>query len=532
VNAPSSPSNALTEGLFQVEHQLLLRAIVNNPSEGVIITDAVGVPLYMSPSSRKFYGPEIKNNTQQEMDQYYHVYFPDTRTRIPLEELPHSRVLRGEECPTADIFVRASHLPEGQHIRTSVRPVRDEGGTLLGTVIFLRDITQERQAEAEQRRVEQRFRAMVEAVQEGIWMIDETGHTTYVNLYMAQMLGYTVDEMQGRSVLDFHPKANHDQVRGGLESERAGQAGVHDTALLHKEGREVWTQMSSKPMFDEVGRYIGSLAAVTNITHRRETEQQVRRLNEDLEQRITERTAQLEFSNRELESFAYSVAHDLRAPLRSISSFTLALADDCADQLDATGLDYLQRIRAASKRMSELIDGILSLSRVTRGELQRADVNLTTMARSIIEQLQRLQPRRAVSVRIQEELMGQGDAQLLRSVMENLLGNAWKFTRERSLVEIEFGVVPGGAAERVYFIRDNGAGFDMEYQAKLFGVFQRLHTQQEFEGTGIGLATVQRIIQRHGGRVWAEGRVGRGATFFFTLHAPQSGSFPRIKMEK
>jgi light-regulated signal transduction histidine kinase (bacteriophytochrome) len=295
---------------------------------------------------------------------------------------------------------------------------------------------------------------------------------------------------------------------------------VHDRRLRHKGGRIVWVLISSNPMRDEEGHFVGVLGTVTDITQRREAEQQVLELNETLERRIAERTAQLEFSNRELEAFAYSVAHDLRAPLRSISNFTLALTEDCAAQLDAMGQDYLQRIRGASLRMSELIDGILSLSRVSRTELQSMDINLSALARSISEQLQRWQPERTARFSLQEGLVDQGDPNLLRSVLENLLGNAWKFTRERAVAEIAFGVLPEARPQRVYFVRDNGAGFDMEYQAKLFGVFQRLHTQQEFEGTGVGLATVQRILRRHGGRVWGEGHVGQGATFFFTLHDP------------
>jgi light-regulated signal transduction histidine kinase (bacteriophytochrome) len=214
------------------------------------------------------------------------------------------------------------------------------------------------------------------------------------------------------------------------------------------------------------------------------------------------------------------VAHDLRTPLRSISNFTLALTEDCADKLDATGLDYLQRIRAASRRMAELIDGILSLSRVNRTEFIETDVDLSALAHSIREQLQRWQPQRNVRFHIQEGLVDRGDAQLLGAVLENLLGNAWKFSRDREVAEIEFGTLARQEGPRVYFVRDNGEGFDMEYQKKLFGVFQRLHTQQEFEGNGVGLATVQRIILRHRGHVWGEGRVGQGATFYFTLHAP------------
>jgi light-regulated signal transduction histidine kinase (bacteriophytochrome) len=272
------------------------------------------------------------------------------------------------------------------------------------------------------------------------------------------------------------------------------------------------------PVQGERGQYLGSLAMVTDISQRRETEEQVRRLNTELEQRISERTAQLEFSNRELEAFADSVAHDLRTPLRSISHFTHALVEDCSSALDATGRDYVQRIRASSQRMAELIDGILALSRVNSAEFVETEVHLSGLAHAVVEQLQRWAPERTVRFQVRDGLVDQGDEQLLRLVLENLMGNAWKFTREKPVAEIEFGTLPESGTGRVYFVRDNGAGFDMEYQKKLFGVFQRLHTQQEFEGNGVGLATVQRIIRRHGGRVWGEGRVGEGATFYFTLH--------------
>ena len=223
-----------------------------------------------------------------------------------------------------------------------------------------------------------------------------------------------------------------------------------------------------------------------------------------------------EAANRELEAFSYSVAHDLRAPLRSIDGFSPALLEDCADKLDEEGKVYLGYVRESAQQMAQLIDDLLSLSRVTRAELRRSPIDLAAIARTVLAHLQRNQPDRTVELVIAEEMPAVGDPDLLRIVLENLLGNAWKFTGKCSRARIEFGQMAqaGGA---VYFVRDNGAGFDMAYADKLFGVFQRLHSASEFEGTGIGLSIVQRIIRRHGGRVWAEGEVGRGATFYFTL---------------
>ena len=226
---------------------------------------------------------------------------------------------------------------------------------------------------------------------------------------------------------------------------------------------------------------------------------------------------QLELANKELEAFSYSVSHDLRAPLRSMDGFSQALLEDYADKVDAEGKDYLHRIRGAAQRMADLIEALLALSRVTRSEVHRAPLDLSALAGAIAAELQQREPGRQAEWVIQGGLATEGDARLLRAVLENLLGNAWKFTAARAPALIEFGVWAGSDGWPTYFVRDNGAGFDMAYEDKLFGAFQRLHTQAEYAGTGIGLATVQRIIHRHGGRVWAEGAPGKGATFYFTL---------------
>ncbi|HYO52833.1 PAS domain S-box protein [Archangium sp.] len=524
MTAPSTsnpPSDELAESLFQVQHHALLRAILDNSSEGLFIVDAKGDQLYANDQARRLLGIGLTDSSPDAWSERYGVFYPDTRTPCPSERIPLYRALHGEETPEEDFFIRNSAIPDGRHIRASARPVHDSQGNFLGAIVSMRDTHGQRQAEADQRRTERNYRRIVESAQEGIWTIDAESRTTYVNRYLAQMLGYTADEMIGRDLLDFIAPEDRAFTLEHVERQRHGPpAVIQDFKFARKNGTLIWTLVATSAIHDESGDYIGAMAMITDISQRRAAEEQVRRLNEELERRIAERTAQLEFSNRELEAFAYSVAHDLRAPLRSISNFTLALAEDCADRLDDIGLDYLKRIRASSQRMSELIDGILALSRVNRTEFVETECNLSALARSIAEQLQRWQPERTVRFHFQDGLVDRGDSQLLRLVLENLLSNAWKFTRERPVAEIEFGTLPGNGTGRVYFVRDNGAGFDMEYQQKLFGVFQRLHTQQEFEGNGVGLATVQRIIRRHGGRAWGEGRVGQGATFYFTLHEP------------
>lgn len=231
---------------------------------------------------------------------------------------------------------------------------------------------------------------------------------------------------------------------------------------------------------------------------------------------LTHRTAELEGANKELAAFSYSVSHDLRAPLQSIDGFSQALAEDCADKIDALGLDYITRVRAATRRMAELIDDLLTLSHVSRGERKNEQVDLSALAREIVAGLRQRDPGRDVSFVVAPGASAKGDSRLLRVVLENLLANAWKFTAKHAGARIEFGFFTR-EGKRAFFVKDDGAGFDMAYAGKLFGPFQRLHSMTEFEGSGIGLATVQRIIHRHGGEVWAEGEVEQGATISFTL---------------
>jgi light-regulated signal transduction histidine kinase (bacteriophytochrome) len=226
-------------------------------------------------------------------------------------------------------------------------------------------------------------------------------------------------------------------------------------------------------------------------------------------------------ANRELEAFSYSVSHDLRAPLQSIDGFSLALLEDYQNLLDDRGNDYLRRVRNATQRMANLIDDLLKLSRLTRGELNLAIVDLTSLARAVAAELQKSQPERQVFFHIAEELTATADPNLLKVVLDNLLGNAWKFTGKSEKATIEFGVAEV-EGRTTYFVKDNGSGFDMNFADKLFVTFQRLHLEREFPGTGIGLSLVQRIVRRHDGEVWAEGQVGRGATFYFTLNTPHA----------
>jgi signal transduction histidine kinase len=373
----------------------------------------------------------------------------------------------------------------------------------------------------------QLLRSILTTISEGILIADARGTLLYSSPYASQLFGASglaAAPAQGSTLGLFHPDEQTPLPADRLPLWQAlkGEEVRGVDAFIRNEnvpqGRHI--RCDGIPLRDEQGLVIGAMSLVKDLDKVRRSEEVARRKHaEELDQRIAERASQLASANRELEDFTYSVAHDLRAPLRAILNFTDALMEDCAGSLDATGLDYVRRIRGRSQRMSALIDGILTLSRIHRTALQPTQCDLSALARTVSEQLQAQSPGRTVRFALQEGLVDQGDPQLLRSVLESLLGNAWKFTRDRSVAEIEFGAKqePGG---RTYFVKDNGAGFEMAYQHKLFGVFQRLHSQAEFEGNGVGLAIAQRIIRRHGGRIWGEGQPGQGACFFFTLSEP------------
>jgi signal transduction histidine kinase len=261
------------------------------------------------------------------------------------------------------------------------------------------------------------------------------------------------------------------------------------------------------------------------VAERRRAEEEILRLNAELETRVKERTAQLEYTNGELEAFCYSVSHDLRAPLRSIDGFSQALLEDFPKNVPEEAQRYLGRIRASTQRMGQLIEDLLNLSRVSRTGLQRRDLDLGELARQVAEELQQREPQRKVEVSIWEGLQANADPRLLRAALENLVGNAWKFTSRAAQARIEIGALRDGD-HVTFFVRDNGAGFDMAYASKLFGAFQRLHAAGEFQGTGIGLATVQRIVHRHGGRIWADAKPEKGAVFFFTLAPGEAQTEP------
>ena len=389
-----------------------------------------------------------------------------------------------------------------------ITAVRDDRGALVGFAKVTRDLTERRRTEQSLRASEERFRILAVTANDAILSADRQGNITYLNPGAERVFGYSAEEATGRPLTTLMPERFRDAHQAGLERYLAtGEARVIgktvELAGRRKDGTEFPLELSLASW--KHGADVAFTAIIRDITSRKQGEEQLRRY-----------AAQLEAANQELEAFSYSVSHDLRAPLRSLDGFSQALLEDYADRLDDTGRDFLQRVRAGSQRMAGLIDDLLGLSSVTRSELQMDEVNLSVLAAAAVVDLQKSDPERHVTFAIAPDLVARADVGLMRIVLQNLLGNAWKFTGKRPGAHVEFGVTAHDG-RRAYFVRDDGAGFDMAYADKLFGAFQRLHGTTEFPGSGIGLATVQRIIRRHGGQVWAEGAPDRGATFYFTL---------------
>ena len=364
-----------------------------------------------------------------------------------------------------------------------------------------------------------KFSLAIEHSQVSVLITDAKGVIEYVNPKFIENSGYSFEEVVGRTPAILKSRQVPEAVYADLwKTVLSGRDWQGELLNLRKDGQLYWENSYISPLKDDNGRITHFVAIKEDITQRKRAEESTAHLNAELERRVAERTRQLTSSNRELEAFSYSISHDLRAPLRGINGFASLMAENCKGCGKSESLGFMARIQRASVRMGNLIDDMLDLSRVARSEIRIEPVNLSGMARSICEDMACAEPDRLVQVDVQDGLSVNGDANLLQTVLENLLGNAWKFSSKRDTARIVFGCneVDG---EGQYFVRDNGAGFDMKYAGKLFGTFQRLHGPQEFEGNGIGLAMVRRIITMHGGRTWAESVPNEGATFYFTLGA-------------
>ena len=475
----------------------LLAAIVESANDSIVSATLDHVITSWNAAAERMYGytaPEIIGRS--------------TSLLIPPEMAPElmsvfERVRQGEGIENFEIRLRRK---DGSIIEVLLTdsPIRDASGAVVGISAITRDLT-------ERNRTHARFLALLEAAPDATVCVDSGGQIVLVNAQAERLFGYAREELAGQPVEILVPdaiKAAHPALRAGYATDpRPRQVGAGlDLSGRRRDGTTFPAEISLSAIDTDQGILVS--AAVRDVTEQRQARDDLRRINQNLE------------------SFSYSLAHDLRTPLRSLAGFSAALIEDYADTLGENGRAYAQRIEAASEHMGRILDDLLNLSRLSGAKISLRPVDLGAEAAAIAAELQRQDPGRLVCFTIQQPAWALADLVLIREVLHNLLGNAWKFTSGRASASIEFGMTPATDASACYYVRDNGAGFNPAYTHKLFQPFQRLHTTQEFPGTGIGLASVRRIVDRHNGRTWAEGAVGDGATFFFTLRAAEPAGPP------
>ena len=501
------------------ETQQHYQQLVEQLPVGIVVADATGQVAAANPAALAILGSPSLEATRQ----FNVLNLPNLR-RSGISAA-YARVLAGGPAEQIEDWY-TSVWGRRSMLRFEVAPLRDASDAMRGAITIIQDMTERVQAEAARRQSEDQLRGLVNSVEGVVWEADpQTFAFLFVSSQAEQLLGYPPQrwlEEPNFWIEHVHPDDRERTATLCRAATAAMQNQTFECRMMAADGRVVWVRAIVSVVVED-GRPVRLRGILLDVTAQHEAAAALRRsqdelqtLNRELEQRVGERTAQLEAANRELQAFGYSVSHDLMAPLRAIDGFVRIVAEDDGAALSDASRAHLQRVIANVSRMATLIDRLLELSRVTRAQLHRRQVDLSALARSVAAELQQSEPGRCVAVSIAPDLVADADAQLVRVVLQNLLANAWKYTGRKDAAHIEFGAMTG-TQPPVFVVRDDGAGFDMADAGRLFVAFQRLHVADEFVGTGIGLATTRRIIERHGGRIWAESAVGRGAAFFFTL---------------
>jgi PAS domain S-box-containing protein len=487
------------------EVQRQLAAVVQSSDDAIYAVSAEGLVTAWNPGAERLLGWSAQEVIGRD---------PWAATRKPAETERRQNLLRAEPTHAFDTEVPGK---DGRRIPVlaSVSQMKDAAGQVVGVAVILRDMSESRHA------LETRLRlaAIVESSDDAIVAEDLDGGILSWNAGAERLYGYSAEEAEGKNVSILVPSDRTNELPGLLERISQGMGIEHfETVRVRKDGTRLDVSITISPLRDLSGTVVGVSAITRDISKQKRADEEIRKLNAGLEQRIAERTAALEASNQELEAFSYSVSHDLRAPLRAVNGFVQLLVQTHAAQLSPDARRYLDRVAAGARQMGQLIDDLLAFSRLGRTPLEKRNLAAGEVVERALEQLRPQLEGRAVELSVGDLPICACEPALLEQVFVNLIGNALKYSRGREPARIEVSArVDPVSKETVFAVRDNGVGFDMQYADKLFGVFQRLHRAEDYEGTGVGLAIVQRIVHRHGGRVWAQAEPEKGATFYFTL---------------
>ena len=499
-------------------HALLASEAMRDIAESVAL---VGSWSWQPATQQTTWSPEMYRLFDIERDEFDGDFAPVVEARVHPDDrdsLNKTIAAVFETGVPIPVEYRVIHRDGSEHILHGEGMVEGDASAAGPTVFgYYQDVTEWRHAQQIMRESEASLRAILDATPFPIALVDVRDDVIdYWSRSALALFGHTAPTAAEWYELAYpDPGYRHaviDRWKPAVEAARQSGEAVNagEYRIACGDGSVRICELHAAFLADRL------VVTFNDVTKRKQSEGEIRRLNDELEERVVSRTAQLEATNQELEAFAYSVSHDLRAPLRAIDGFSQMVIEDAGDKLTETDVEHLQRVRAGAQRMATLIDEVLGLSRVSRRDMAVEDVDVSALATSVLDDLREAQPQRQVETVVAPGMRVAADAALLRLILVNLLGNAWKFTGMHETARIEVGVVDAGG-EHAFFVRDDGAGFDAQYATHLFGAFQRMHQAGLFEGDGIGLATVQRLVTRHGGRVWAEAEVEKGATFYFTL---------------
>jgi PAS domain S-box-containing protein len=499
------------------ESEVRLQAVTENLTEGLLISALDGQLLHWNRAGLEMHGFHSLDEALCKVTDFAGTFALTTLegASVAFEDWPLNRILRGECLRDFEVLVHRLDIVWERTLSFSGDIVRDLAGRSLAFLV-MNDITMRQRIESALGASELRYRRLFETAKEGILILDaETGMVVDVNPFLIALLGFSHEQFLGKAIWELGVFKDIVASEENFAELKAKEYLRYENLPLETiDGHQIEVEFVSNVYLVNGGKVIQ--CSVRDLTARRKAEEAVRQLHAELEERVLRRTSELEAANKELEAFSYSVSHDLRTPLRAVDGFSQAVLEDYGALLPEEGREYLQTIREGAQKMGILIDDLLTFSRLSRAPLRKHSVNTGNLIHRVLEELSAQQAGRQIDLRLGELPASPGDPALLKQIWINLLSNALKYTRLRETTVIEIGCSQE-KGEDIFFVRDNGAGFDMAYADKLFGVFHRLHRAEEYEGTGVGLAIVQRIVHRHGGRIWAEAAVDRGATFYFTL---------------